>query len=158
MVLFYHNNYYIGFSQQKAYWFLVSLFSWCGFDYAQPPKVEIIFFSPTLTSTTLSHRGGKLFYCMFLCFIFWNAKIFYYSYIFKGAKLAKFIRFEALWKLYIFYHKVLGDVVKTMALLRALRNIGNCEDVKLKYFAFWRDSSLCCASFRMTRFCFFTHD
>ena len=85
---------------------------------------------------------------------FWNAKIFYYSYIFKGAKLAKFIRFEAGWKLYIFYHKVLGDVVKTMALLRALRNIGNCEDVKLKYFAFWRDSSLCCPSFRMTRFCF----
>ena len=41
-----------------------------------------------------------------------------------------------------------------MAFLRALRNIGNCEDVKLKYFAFWRDSSLCCASFRMTRFCF----
>ena len=41
-----------------------------------------------------------------------------------------------------------------MALLRALRNIGNCEDVKLKYFAFWRDSSLCCASFRMTWLCF----
>ena len=37
---------------------------------------------------------------------------------------------------------------------RALRNIGNCEDVKLKYFSLWRDSSLCCASFRMTRFCF----
>ena len=43
---------------------------------------------------------------------FWNAKIFYYSYIIKEAKLAKFIRFEAGWKLYIFYHKVLGDVVK----------------------------------------------
>ena len=41
-----------------------------------------------------------------------------------------------------------------MALLSALRNIGNCEDVKLKYFTFWRDSSLCCASFRMTRLCF----
>ena len=41
-----------------------------------------------------------------------------------------------------------------MALLRTLRNIGNCEDVKLKYFTFWRDSSLCCASFRMTRLCF----
>ena len=192
---------------------------------------------------------------MFLCIIFWNAKIIYYSYVFKEAKLAKFIRFEAGWKLYIFYHKVLGDVVKRwrfwglwgtleivktwswniflyeeilhyaalrsewqdyvfcsrlgiwiifetqrffiipiflrkqswrnsfamkrcgnwcgmryeirvflsqsslrwgemMALLRTPRNIGNCEDVKLKYFAFWRDSSLCCASFRMTRFCF----
>ena len=41
-----------------------------------------------------------------------------------------------------------------MAFLSALRNIGNCEDVKLKYFSLWRDSSLCCASFRMTRFCF----
>ena len=43
---------------------------------------------------------------------FFNAKIFYYSYIIKEAKLAKFIRYEALWKLYIFYHKVLGDIVK----------------------------------------------
>ena len=54
----------------------------------------------------------EFFFCMFLCIIFLNAKIFYYSYIFKEAKLAKFIRYEALWKLYIFYHKVLGDVVK----------------------------------------------
>ena len=30
-----------------------------------------------------------------------------------------------------------------MALLRTLRNIGNCEDVKLKYFAFLKNSSLC---------------
>ena len=67
---------------------------------------------------------------------FYTQRFFYSHYVFKGAKLAKFIRFEAGWKLYIFYHKVLGDVVKTMALLRALRNIGNCEDVKLKYFAF----------------------
>ncbi len=94
------------------------------------------------------------FYSRLGIWIILNAKIFYYSYIIKEAKLAKFIRFEAGWKLYIFYHKVLGDVVKTMALLRALRNIGNCEEVKLKYFALWRDSSLCCASFRMTRFCF----
>ena len=34
---------------------------------------------------------------------FWNAKIFYYSNVFKGAKLAKFIRFEAMWKLGVFY-------------------------------------------------------
>ena len=67
---------------------------------------------------------------------FYTQRFFYILYVFKEAKLAKFIRYEALWKLYIFYHKVLGDVVKTMALLRALRNIGNCEDVKLKYFAF----------------------
>ena len=43
---------------------------------------------------------------------FETQKIIYYSYVFKEAKLAKFIRYEALWKLYIFYHKVLGDVVK----------------------------------------------
>ena len=30
---------------------------------------------------------------------FWNAKIFYSHYVFKGAKLAKFIRFEAAGKL-----------------------------------------------------------
>ena len=71
-----------------------------------------------------------------LLFYFLNAKVLFFHYFFKYAKLAKFIRSEASWKLYIFYHKVLGDVVKTMALLRALRNIGNCEDVKLKYFAF----------------------
>ena len=76
MVLFYHNNYYIGFSQQKG----------------------LLIFS-------------KSFFYSIFC-NFFNAKIFYYSYIFKEAKLAKFIRYEALWKLYIFYHKVLGDVVK----------------------------------------------
>ena len=148
MVLFYHNNYYIGFSQQKAYWFLVSLFLWCGFVNfvrrplvcAQPPRWKIIYY-------------------MFLFIIFWNAKIIYYSYVFKEAKLAKFIRYEALWKLYIFYHKVLGDVVKWWrfwGLWGTLENreVVSCEVVKLKYFAFWRDSSLCCPSFRMTRFCF----
>ena len=53
---------------------------------------DTIFFSPTL-------KGGKLFIvsCEFWFFLY--AKIFYYSYIFKGAKLAKFIRYEALWKL-----------------------------------------------------------
>ena len=30
---------------------------------------------------------------------FLNAKIFYSHYVFKEAKLAKFIRFEAVWKL-----------------------------------------------------------
>jgi len=39
---------------------------------------------------------------------------------------------------------VRGKVVKLMS----------CKDVKLKYFAIWRDSSLRRASFRMTGFCF----
>ena len=46
-----------------------------------------------------------------------------------------------------------------IAFLSTLRNIGNCkvvmlwccDVVMLKYFALWRDSSLRCASFRMTR-------
>ena len=47
-----------------------------------------------------------------LLFYFLNAKVFILELLFKWAKLAKFIRSEASWKLYIFYHKVLGDVVK----------------------------------------------
>ena len=127
MALFYHNNYYIGFSQQKACWFLVSLF--------------FMVFSFVL--------------------FFETKKIIYYYYVFKEAKLAKFIRFEAGWKLYISITKFwrCGEM---MAILMALRNIGkswSCElwsreVVKLKYFAFWRVSSLCCATFRMTRLCF----
>ena len=31
-----------------------------------------------------------------------------------------------------------------------------CKVVKLKYFALWRDSSLRCASFRMTGLCFYS--
>ena len=77
MVLFYQNNYYIGFSQQKACWFLVSLF----------------------------------LYSIF-CNFFKRKDFLFFNCFFNGAKLAKFIRYEALWKLYIFYHKVLGDVVK----------------------------------------------
>ena len=72
---------------------------------------------------------------MFLCIIFWNAKIIYYSYVFKEAKLAKFIRFEAGWKLYIFYHKVLGDVVKRWRFwglwgILENREVVSCEVVK----------------------------
>ena len=47
-----------------------------------------------------------------LLFYFLTAKVLFFHYFFKYAKLAKFIRSEASWKLYIFYHKVLGDVVK----------------------------------------------
>ena len=64
-----------------------------------------------VASATLSHRVWKLFLCSFV--LFFKRKGFY-SFIafFKYAKLAKFIQSEARWKLYIFNHKVHGDVVK----------------------------------------------
>ena len=98
--------------------------------------------------------------------VFKRKDFFYSHYVFKGAKLAKFIRFEAGWKMMrdeirdarcemrVFLSQSSRRWGEMMAFLSTLRNIGNCEDVKLKYFSLWRDSSLCCASFRMTRFCF----
>ncbi len=47
-----------------------------------------------------------------LMYFFKRKDFLFFNCFFNGAKLAKFIRYEALWKLYIFYHKVLGDVVK----------------------------------------------
>ena len=135
-------------------------------------EVEIFFFMKRFFTMLRFVQNDTVlfFYSRLGIWIILNAKIFYYSYIFKGAKLAKFIRYEALWKLMwdevrdaacevrVFLSQSSRSYGEMMAFLRALRNIGNCEDVKLKYFALWRDSSLCCASFRMTRFCFFTHD
>ena len=46
--------------------------------YAQPPCMKIIF--------------------ILFCFIFWSVKVLFFHYFFKYAKLAKFIRYEALWK------------------------------------------------------------
>ena len=82
------------------------IYLWCGFD-------------------RLSHRVWKLFLCSAtkyenyfyaLLFYFLNAKVFIIELLFKWAKLAKFIRYEALWELLFkqtfFYHKVHGDVVK----------------------------------------------
>ena len=79
---------------------------WCGFD-------------------RLSHRVWKLFLCSAtkyenyfyaLLFYFLNAKVFIIELLFKWAKLAKFIRYEALWELLFkqtfFYHKVHGEQVK----------------------------------------------
>ena len=64
--------------------------------YAQPPSMKIIF--------------------MLFCFIFWSVKVLFFHYFFKYAKLAKFIRYEALWELLFkqtfFYHKVHGEQVK----------------------------------------------
>ena len=62
-----------------------------------------------------------------------------------------------------FYHKVHGDGVKWLCfwghwgisemfwMCSEVVKLWSCEDVILKYFALWRDSSLRCASFRMTR-------
>ena len=51
-----------------------------------------------------------------LLFYFLNAKVLFFHYFFKYAKLAKFIRYEALWELSFkqtfFYHKVHGEQVK----------------------------------------------
>ena len=51
-----------------------------------------------------------------LLFYFLNAKVFIIELLFKYAKLAKFIRYEALWELLFkqtfFYHKVHGEQVK----------------------------------------------
>ena len=53
---------------------------------------------------------------MLFCFIFWSVKVLFFHYFFKYAKLAKFIRYEALWELSFkqtfFYHKVHGEQVK----------------------------------------------
>ena len=46
-----------------------------------------------------SEWHGSVFYSRLGIWIILNAKIFYYSYIIKEAKLAKFIRYEAMWKL-----------------------------------------------------------
>ena len=77
-------------------------------------EVEIFFFMKRFFTMLRFVQNDTVlfFYSRLGIWIILNAKIFYYSYIIKEAKLAKFIRFEALWKLYIFYHKVLGDVVK----------------------------------------------
>ena len=143
MVLFYHNNYYIGFSQQKAYLFLVSLFfiasfaifltqrffiipiflrkqSWrnsfamklCGNCIFSTTKFSEMWWNDSAFEDSEEHwklwRREVEIFCFLkrfftmlrfvqndtVCFLltirnlnyFWNAKIFYYSYVFKEAK------------------------------------------------------------------------
>ena len=112
---------------------------------------------------------------------FWNAKIFYYSYIIKEAKLAKFIRFEAMWwrmKDEGWRMKDEGCGVRSAGCKYSItkfsemwwndgvfegseehrRCSGKVTNFRLadveKLFPWWRDSSLLYASFRMTWFCF----
>ena len=63
-----------------------------------------------MTSTTLSHRGGKLFYCMFLLYYFFETqRLFYYSLCFKGrSKFMKLMGKHGFVKL--FFPNVVGDV------------------------------------------------
>ena len=72
-------------------------------------------------STLRSEWHGSVFYLRLgICFsgriIFETQRFFFLNCFFKWAKLAKFIRFEALWELLFkqtfFYRKVHGDVVK----------------------------------------------
>ena len=84
----------------------------------------------------------------FLGNCFYTQRFFYILYVFNEAKLAKFIRFEAGWKMIwdemrdarceirVFLSKSSPSIGEMIVFLSALRNIGNCEDVKLKYFAF----------------------
>ena len=76
--------------------FFERIYLCCGFDYAQPRCMKIIFYA--------------------LLFYFLNAKFLFFHYFFKWAKLAKFIRSEALWELLFkqtfFYHKVHGEQLK----------------------------------------------
>ena len=61
---------------------------------------NILLFEEILHYAALrSEWHGSVFYSRLGIWIILNAKIFYYSYIIKEAKLAKFIRFEAGWKL-----------------------------------------------------------
>ena len=92
---------------------------------------DTIFFSPTL-------KGGKLFIvsCEFWFFLY--AKIFYYSYIFKEAKLAKFIRFEAGWKLMWWC----GDVVmRWKSRIRKSRHQDEVRDAACEVRVFLSQSS-----------------
>ena len=89
---------------------------------------------------------------------FETQRFFFLELLFMWAKLAKFIRYEAMW----WRMKDEGCGVKSMS-----REGVSCElwvmnyevwvrgeVVKLKYFASWKDSSLRYASFRMTGLCF----
>ena len=52
------------------------------------------------TEEHLDVLGSALFFLLLWILIFFKRKDFFYShYVFKGAKLAKFIRFEAGWKM-----------------------------------------------------------
>ena len=119
-------------------------------------------------------RTVFFYFCEF--WLFYTQRFSLFSLCFKGAKLAKFIRYEAMWKLMwdeirdasisitkftkmvwndgVFegteeYRRCSGCVAKLWSC--EVVKLWRCEDVILKYFALWRDSSLRCASFRMTR-------
>ena len=74
---------------------------------------------------------------------FYTQRFLYILYVFKEAKLAKFIRFEAGWKMIwdevrgasyevrVFLSQSSPSIGEMMAFLRALRNIGDCKVVML---------------------------
>ena len=77
-----------------------------------------MFFSNGFIYVVASTGSATLYenYFYALLFYFLNAKVFILELLFKWAKLAKFIRSEALWELLFkqtfFYHKVHGEQVK----------------------------------------------
>ncbi len=93
---------------------------------------------------------------------FWKAKIFIIELLFKWAKLAKFIRYEAVWKLSLFFITKFSEMLWNDSVFEGTEEHRRCSgkvtDFRLesveKFFPLWRDSSLLYASFRMTWFCF----
>ena len=77
-----------------------------------------MFFSNVFICGVASTGSATVYenYFYALLFYFLNAKVLFFHYFFKYAKLAKFIRYEALWELLFkqtfFYHKVHGEQVK----------------------------------------------
>ena len=113
-----------------------------------------------VTSATLSHRVWKLFLCSFV--LFFKRKGFYSWIAFKWAKLVKFIRFEARWELELFFITKFTEMWWNDGVFEGSEEHRRCSgkvtNFRLagveKLFPWWRDSSLLCASFRMTWFCF----
>jgi len=94
---------------------------------------------------------------------FLKRKDFYYWItFFKWAKLAKFIRYEAMWKLSLFFITKFTEMWWNDSVFEGSEEHRRCSgkvtDIRLagveKLFPWWKDSSLCYASFRMTGLCF----
>ena len=116
---------------------------------------------------TMSEWQGSVFYSPLGIYIiggifFGTQRFFFLELLFKWAKLAKFIRFEAMWKLSLFFITKFTEMWWNDSVFEGSEEHRRCSgkvtDIRLagveKLFPLWRDSSLRCASFRMTGLCF----
>ena len=125
MVLFYQNNYYIGFSQQKAYWFLVSLFFIASFAIFLTQRFFII-------PIFIRKQSWRNSFAMKLC----------------GNCIFSITKFSEMW-----WNDGVFDGSEEHR--RCSGKVTNFRLAGVeKLFPWWRDSSLLYASFRMTWFCF----